>query len=99
VIKSIITSKKLDTFTLTLNTEEKRWLLEAVEDPDTLLAKEKLPLMEKLIELNLIIDAITYRDPPLWTDQPPTPERFRTRYRQAHSVANTITQRSSKKSV
>jgi len=74
VIKSIITSKKLDTFTLTLNTEEKRWLLEAVEDPDTLLTKEKLPLMEKLIELNLIIDAITYRDPPLWIDQPP-PQR------------------------
>jgi GTPase SAR1 family protein len=74
VIKNIITSKKLDTFTLTLSTEEKRWLLEAVEDPDTLLAKEKLPLMEKLIELNLIIDAITYRDPPLWIDQPP-PQR------------------------
>jgi GTPase SAR1 family protein len=74
VIKSIITSKKLDTFTLTLNTEEKRWLLEAVDDPDTLLAKEKLPLMQKLIELNLIIDAITYRDPPLWIDQPP-PQR------------------------
>jgi hypothetical protein len=74
VIKNIITSKKLDTFILTLNTEEKRWLLEAVEDPDTLLAKEKLPLMEKLIELNLIIDAITYRDPPLWIDQPP-PQR------------------------
>jgi len=74
VIKSIITSKKLDIFILTLNTEEKRWLLEAVEDPDTLLAKEKLPLMEKLIELNLIIDAITYRDPPLWIDQPP-PQR------------------------
>jgi len=74
VIKSIITSKKLDTFILTLSIEEKRWLLEAVEDPDTLLAKEKLPLMEKLIELNLIIDAITYRDPPLWIDQPP-PQR------------------------
>jgi GTPase SAR1 family protein len=71
VIMSLITSKKLDTFTLTLSTEEKQWLLEAVEDPDTLLTKEKLPLMEKLIELNLIIDAITYRDPPLWIDQPP----------------------------
>jgi hypothetical protein len=27
--------------------------------------------MEKLVEPNLIIDAVTYRDPPLWIDQPP----------------------------
>ena len=27
--------------------------------------------MEKTAELNLIIDAVTYRDPPLWIDQPP----------------------------
>jgi len=74
VIKSIITSKKLYTFTLTLSAEERKWLLEAVENPDTLLAKEKLPLMQKLIELNLIIDSITYRDPELWIDQPP-PEK------------------------
>ena len=30
--------------------------------------------MEKTAELNLIIDAVTYRDPPLWIDQPP-PQR------------------------
>jgi len=71
VIKSIITFKKLDTFILTLSAEERKWLLEAVENPDTLLAKEKLPLINKLIELNLIIDSITYRDPGLWIDQPP----------------------------
>ena len=70
-IKSIITFKKLDTFTLTLSAEERKWLLEAVENPDTLLTKEKLPLIHKLIELNLIIDSITYRDPELWIDQPP----------------------------
>ena len=27
--------------------------------------------MEKLVEPNLIIDAVTYRDPPLWIDQLP----------------------------
>jgi hypothetical protein len=70
-IKSIITFKKLDTFTLTLSAEERKWLLEAVENPDTLLTKEKLPLIHKLIELNLIIDSITYRDLELWIDQPP----------------------------
>jgi len=70
-IKSIITFKKLDTFILTLGAKERKWLLEAVENPDTLLAKEKLPLIQRLIELNLIIDSITYRDLELWIDQPP----------------------------
>jgi energy-coupling factor transporter ATP-binding protein EcfA2 len=71
VVKSLIASKNLDTLTPTLSPEEREWLRQAVEDPDTLLAREKLPLIEKLIELNLIVDAITYRDPPLWIDQPP----------------------------
>jgi len=70
-IKSIITFKKLDTFILTLGAKERKWLLEAAENPDTLLTKEKLPLINKLIELNLIIDSITYRDLELWIDQPP----------------------------
>jgi hypothetical protein len=71
VVKSIIASKDLGTFILSLSAEERKWLLEAVENPDTLPAKEKLPLMQKLIELNLIISSITYRDPELWVDQPP----------------------------
>jgi len=71
VIKSITTSKDLDTFILSLSAEERKWLLEAVENPDTLPAKEKLPLMQKLIELNLIISSIIYRDLELWIDQPP----------------------------
>jgi energy-coupling factor transporter ATP-binding protein EcfA2 len=71
VIKSLIASKNLDTIAPTLSPEEREWLRQAVEDPDTLLAREKLPLIEKLVELNLIADAITYRDPPLWIDQPP----------------------------
>jgi hypothetical protein len=71
VINSITTSKRLDAFVLSLSTEERKWLLEAVENPDTLLAKEKLPLINKLVELNLVVDSITYRDPELWVDQPP----------------------------
>ena len=71
VIKSITTSRDLDTFILSLSAEERKWLLEAVENPDTLPAKEKLPLMQKLIELNLIISSIIYRDLELWIDQPP----------------------------
>jgi GTPase SAR1 family protein len=71
VIKSIIASKDLGTFILSLSAEERKWLLEAVENPDTLPAKERLQLMQKLIELNLIISSIMYRDPELWIDQPP----------------------------
>jgi hypothetical protein len=71
VINSITTSKRLDAFVLSLSTEERKWLLEAVENPDTLLAKEKLPLINKLVELNLVVDSITYRDPELWVDRPP----------------------------
>jgi len=71
VVKSLIASKNLDTIAPTLSPEEREWLRQAVEDPDTLLAREKLPLIEKLVELNLTVDAITYRDPPLWIDQPP----------------------------
>jgi hypothetical protein len=71
VVKSLIASKNLDTLAPTLSPEEREWLRQAVEDPDTLLAREKLPLIEKLVELNLIVDAVTYRDPPLWIDQPP----------------------------
>jgi len=71
VVKSIITSKDLGTFILSLSAEERKWLLEAVENPDTLPAKEKLPLMQKLMELNLIISSIAYRDPELWVDRPP----------------------------
>jgi len=71
VINSITISKRLDAFILSLSTEERKWLLEAVEDPDTLLAREKLPLINRLIELNLIVYSITYRDPELWVDQPP----------------------------
>jgi hypothetical protein len=74
VVKSLIASKNLDTIAPTLSPEEREWLRQAVEDPDTLLAREKLPLIEKLVELNLIVDAVTYRDPPLWIDQPP-PQR------------------------
>jgi hypothetical protein len=71
VVKSIIASKDLGTFILSLSAEERKWLMEAVENPDTLPAKERLQLMQKLIELNLIISSIMYRDPELWIDQPP----------------------------
>jgi hypothetical protein len=57
-----------------LSGEEREWLRQAVEDPDTLFARERIPLMEKLVELNLIVDSIPRRENWLWIDQPP-PEK------------------------
>ena len=74
VIKDIITSKNLNLFMSTLSSDEKTWILEAIEDPDTLLTRERIPILEKLIQLNLAVNGITYRDQSLWIDQPP-PER------------------------
>jgi len=57
-----------------LSPEERGWLAEAVEDPDTLFARERLPLIDKLVELNLIVDSIEGRESWYWVDEPP-PER------------------------
>jgi len=74
VIESIITSKKLGAFVSSLTPDERMWLLEAVENPDSLMTRERIHLANKLIELNMIVDEITYRSPWLWVDEPP-PER------------------------
>ena len=42
--------------------------------PQLFLGFYEVPLLERLIDINVLIDSITYRDPPLWIDQPP-PER------------------------
>jgi len=46
-------------------------LLEAVEDPDTLFTRERMPLLNKLVELNLVVDAVPERERYLWIDEPP----------------------------
>jgi hypothetical protein len=74
VIQGIIKEKKLDAFIFALSQEEKEWLAEAIEDPDSLYARERIPLMNRLVELNLLIDEVHYRDPDFWIDQPP-PEK------------------------
>jgi hypothetical protein len=50
-------------------------LYEAIEDPDTLLQRDRIPLLNKLVELNMIVNGITYRDPELWIDEPP-PKKY-----------------------
>jgi hypothetical protein len=55
--------KGLEAFTSFLTSDERSRLCEAVEDPDTLYTREKIPLLHKLIELNLIVNEIPHRDP------------------------------------
>ena len=74
VTKNIAESKKLDTFISSLSDDEKKWLSEAIIDPDTLLANDRISLLNKLVELNLVIDAVPERDQRIWIDVPP-PER------------------------
>ncbi len=73
VVKRLVVSKRLDLFVHSLDEEGRKLLRRAVEDPDSLLNPEGVPLLEKLIDRNILID-LAYRDPPLWIDQPP-PER------------------------
>ena len=71
VVERIIKSKKLESFTASLSIDEKKWLLESVEDPDTLFTRERMSLLNKLVELNLVIDDIPWRKEYLWIDEPP----------------------------
>ena len=66
--------KKLSSFIASFSVDEKMWLLEAVEDPDTLFTRERMPLLSRLVELNLVVDAVPERERYLWIDEPP-PEK------------------------
>ncbi|MCC5998392.1 MAG: hypothetical protein LM573_04875 [Thermofilum sp.] len=59
-------------------------------------AREKLPLMDKLVEHNLLVDAVPRRELALGRPAP-TRERPTARHRETRSLANTPTQRSSQK--
>jgi hypothetical protein len=56
-----------------LTPTERAWLEEAVGDPDTLFVRERMDLLSKLVEMNMVIEVMG-RYEYLWVDQPP-PER------------------------
>ncbi|MEM1610656.1 MAG: ATP-binding protein [Sulfolobales archaeon] len=74
VLKGVINEKKIDVFIASLDASGRDLLKRAVEDPDVLLSREGISLMYRLVELNLVVDAIPERDPWFWVDAPP-PER------------------------
>jgi energy-coupling factor transporter ATP-binding protein EcfA2 len=70
----IIEAKDLRDFVTTLKEEERTWLKEAIEDPDTLYTRERMPILHKLVEMNLAVSSMYRRIPYLWIDTPP-PEK------------------------
>jgi hemerythrin-like domain-containing protein len=56
VVESLVEHRKLRLFIRSLSDVEKAWLNEALEDPDTLFARERLSLLQRLVELNLVVD-------------------------------------------
>lgn len=71
VVGKIIDNKRIEAFVASLSIEERHWLEDAVNDPDTLLTRERIQLMDRLVELNLLIDVIPERGSHLWIDDPP----------------------------
>ena len=49
--------------------------------------------MERLVDINVLIDSITYRDPPLWIDQPPPERDLELGIGETRSLAHTASQR------
>jgi energy-coupling factor transporter ATP-binding protein EcfA2 len=70
----IIEAKDLRDFVTTLKEEERTWLKEAIEDPDMLYTRERMPILHKLVEMNLAVSSMYSRIPYLWIDTPP-PEK------------------------
>jgi hypothetical protein len=56
-----------------LTPTERAWLEEAVGDPDTLFVRERMSLLNKLVEMN-VVAKVMGRYEYLWVDEPP-PER------------------------
>jgi len=74
VIEKLINAKRLKHFVVALTSSEREWLFEAINDPDTLFTRERIQLVNKLVELNLIVDTLPSRNSLSWLDEPP-PEK------------------------
>ena len=74
LVRRIAREKQVRTLVASLTDRERELLWRAVDDPDSLMSKEALGLMYRLVELNLIVHEMYERSPEAWVDQPP-PER------------------------
>jgi hypothetical protein len=97
VVETLAEKKRLALFAGSLSGEEREWLRQAVEDPDTLFARDRIPLMEKLVELNLIVDSVPAQGE-LALDRPATARKGSRAGRwEARRLANTTPQRGGEK--
>lgn len=71
VVEKLIDGKRLDSFVRSLSSNDRRRLEKAIEDPDTLFNREGMPVLNRLVELNLAVDDIPGRKPSRWIDRPP----------------------------
>ncbi|MEM4970375.1 MAG: ATP-binding protein [Sulfolobales archaeon] len=71
LVNEIIYKKGVGEFISSLDKDKLEVLAKAVEDPDVLLSKEGINLLDKLVELNLVVDIPPKREPWFWIDAPP----------------------------
>jgi hypothetical protein len=74
VVKDLIDRKRLKAFLSSLSPKELELLVKAVNDPDLLMSRDGIQLMDKLVEMNLLVDTLPRREPQAWIDMPP-PEK------------------------
>lgn len=73
IINELITKRGIVSLVSSLSITEREVLAEALEDPDALfkMIREARGLVEKLIELNLVVEIPEFRESYLWIDIPP----------------------------
>ena len=74
VVERLARQKKLREFVQSLSEAERGLLRRALDDPDVLFTREGIPLLERLVDMNLVVDELYPRDPWYWAGEPP-PER------------------------
>ncbi|MEM4731547.1 MAG: ATP-binding protein [Desulfurococcaceae archaeon] len=74
VVKELLREKRIKAFVNSLSDAERELLRRALDDPDALFTREGIPLMDKLVDMNLIVDTLPERDPWFWAGEPP-PEK------------------------
>ena len=84
----LVRQKKLGEYVQSLGDAERALLRRALDDPDTLMTRDGIPLLERLVDLNLVVDELYPRDPWYWAG-----EGLRARHWKACSLADAASQR------
>jgi energy-coupling factor transporter ATP-binding protein EcfA2 len=72
-VRAFIEQREVAYIIRSLTPTERAWLEEAVGDPDTLFVRERMSLLNKLVEVNMVAEVMG-RYEYLWVDEPP-PEK------------------------